>query len=122
MYLAIMTRGRVGKQTTLSQLPPKWRDRTVLVCPPQEVGLHQHPTLSSPAWVTNYSEKFQWILDGFPEKGPGRVEGAPSKIIILDDDLVFSKKEWVPADPPIDRSMRETIKTIRDPVLLEPMF
>lgn len=112
MNLYIMTRGRVGKQYTWSRLPETIRRKTRLVIPADEQGKHGNiPTITAPSSVTNYSQKFQWILDGFPpQSGPeGQVE-EPDKAVILDDDLVFSRKEG------------ESLKTIYDSDLLHPLF
>lgn len=85
MKLLIMTRGRVGKQITLSAIPEDWRDRTYLVIPWEEKGLHDHQCLVAPDWVTNYSQKFQFCLDyAFLDQ---------QKIVIMDDDLSFSERD-----------------------------
>jgi hypothetical protein len=40
--------------------------------------------------VTNYSQKFQWILDGLPIDG---IRQDPyDKTLIMDDDLVFASR------------------------------
>ena len=86
MNLYIMTRGRVGKQHTLSRLPEKWKARTWLVVPRSELSQHDYfQVMAAPEYVTNYSQKFQWLLNG---------EGFMDweKCVILDDDLVFSRK------------------------------
>ncbi len=50
------------------------------------------------------------------------IPGADShKVVILDDDLVFSQKVWVPSPPPL-RSMELSLRTVRDPEVLTPMF
>lgn len=105
MLLAIMTRGRVGKQTTLKSIPKELLSRTVLVVPQEEVGKHSVPcrVVGAPESVANYSQKFQWILNG--------MEGiAPSKVIILDDDLVFSTRRG------------NSLVTVRNPEDLTLMF
>lgn len=84
MFLLIMTRGRVGKQRTLESIPTAWLDRTMLVAPIKELGRHFHTTFGVPDWVDNYSKKFQYIIDG------NVVDD--NKVVILDDDLVFSKR------------------------------
>lgn len=110
MNLYIMTRGRVGKQYTLSRLPEEWKAKTYLVCPLEEINQHEHwPTIGVPAHVTNYSQKFQWILDGCVH--PLGWEDLNDKAVILDDDLVFSK-----------RNAEGKLISIRDPEELSPMF
>lgn len=97
MNLYIMTRGRVGKQTTLGNLPQSLQKWTYLVCPKEEGEQHlrNHPLvgiLPAPEHVTNYSQKFQWILEGFPTEQGGKPYDSEDKAVILDDDLVFSRK------------------------------
>ncbi len=119
MNLYIMTRGRVGKQYTLSRLPKAWRDKTYLICPSIECGEHQHQSIGVGAAnrpITNYSEKFQWILDKLPAKLLDRFFKTQyfdvnDKAVILDDDLVFSK-----------RNADGKLVTITDPEELSPMF
>ena len=91
MNLYIMTRGRVGKQFTLSRLPERWKAKTWLVS--DDEG-HTHQQIRTPSFVTNYSKKFQWILDDFPElENSGWAIPRTDKAVILDDDLVFSKED-----------------------------
>ena len=85
MQLYIMTRGRVGKQRTLQSIPSKWRDRTTLVVPREELGQHHFPSYGVPDCIDNYSKKFQFIIDGNIHQGE-------NKVVILDDDLIFSKR------------------------------
>ena len=84
MKLLIMTRGRIGKQITLQSIPRQWLERTYLVVPMEEHNKHEHQTLPVPSYVDNYSKKFQWILDGGA--------GEDNKVVIMDDDLTFSKR------------------------------
>lgn len=99
MIIIIMTRGRVGKQETLKHLPKKWKDRTVLLCPPGEE--HDHHSISCVA--RNYSEKFQWIYQG-------KYFGFNDKVVIMDDDLWFNQY----------RDGR--LCTVKDPEENEPLF
>lgn len=117
MNLYIMTRGRVGKQYTLSRLPERWLSKTYLVCPANEMSDHirNHPMRvkmrPAPNFVANYSQKFQWILDGCPVGNDfGDVLDLDDKAVILDDDLVFSRREG------------GKLKTITDPELVGEMF
>lgn len=112
-----MSRGRAGKVTTLASIPQKWREhRTYLVVPRGEVeayALHYEAPLGvtvlpAPDFVTNYSQKFQWIMGGL---GDNMYFGDLNpKAVILDDDLVFSQREG------------QSLKTIRDPELLTPLW
>lgn len=86
MNLYIMTRGRVGVQRTWESIPLSWRDRCWLVCPQDEEGKHGDiPCMTVPDTVTNYSEKFEYIVnDGMQDNN--------EKAVIIDDDLVFSRQ------------------------------
>lgn len=85
MNLYIMTRGRVGKQRTLQSIPESWRGRTYLVCPAEEYDKHGHQTIPVPGWVNNYSRKMKYIVEDGMRDGN-------DKAVILDDDLVFSRR------------------------------
>lgn len=113
MNLYIMTRGRVGKQYTLSRLPEKWKEKTWLVTPEGEK--HDFKSIWVPDWIDNYSKKFQWILDDFPdwEESGWRLPKA-DKAVILDDDLVFSKK--------VERDGRTSMLSVTDPEEVSPLF
>lgn len=89
MKLVIMTRGRVGKQETLKWIPDKWKEETFVCCPKAESAQHEKDfpwieAISQPDFVTNYSQKFQWILEG---------NFGDEKIVIMDDDLYFNRYE-----------------------------
>lgn len=129
MNLYIMSRGRAGKVTTLASIPPSWRDRTYLVVPDYQVEAYDSyykpvaTTIAAPSHVDDYSKKFQWILLGLPFTPPptratGYIDSVPGhlwerneKAVILDDDLVFSKK-----------NEEGKLITVRDPEQLAPMF
>ena len=89
MKLVIMTRGRVDKQKTAQFIPPEWRHETSFLCPPEEVDvLYEKYRLGAVPFfkeTPNYSNKFQYILDGgiFPSE---------NKVVILDDDLRFCRR------------------------------
>lgn len=57
-----------------------------------------------PEWVTNYSQKFQWILDGLPSP---TTWDHHDKAVIIDDDVVFSSR----SDPMAPNSLI----SIKDP-------
>ena len=112
MNLYIMTRGRVGKQYTLSRLPERWKEKTWLVCPESEGDQHLnngHSAYLAPERITNYSQKFQWILDGMPNI-VGNLMDTNEKAVILDDDLVFSERQG------------KSLKTITDPERVGVLF
>lgn len=90
MNLYIMTRGRLRKQLTLATIPWEMRQRVFLVVGASEEAEHYElygktgaaQILTVPHTVTNYSQKFQWLLDNN--------EG---KFVIMDDDLSFAYRE-----------------------------
>ena len=84
MNLYIMTRGRIGQQRTYESIPENWRKRTWLVTPSGE-DHGDIPTIWVPHYVTNYSTKMEWIIND------GMRDGY-DKCVILDDDLVFSRR------------------------------
>jgi hypothetical protein len=116
MNLYIMSRGRAGKVNTLKWIPETWRKKTFLVVSNREWGdylsAHGHEVglISAPEYVTNYSQKFQWLLDGLPTPEPVVTTEEP-KAVILDDDLVFSQF-----------SADGKLITVRDPLRLDEMF
>lgn len=122
MNIYIMSRGRAGKVNTYKWIPESWQDRTRIVCSHNEfedyAAVYSAQVMESPEWVTNYSQKVQWILDGFPETPEDKFfsintswnEEDP-KALIMDDDLVFSSFN---ADG--------RLLTIRDSEVLIPMF
>lgn len=87
MNLYIMSRGRAGKITTLQWVPQDWLPDTWIVCGSYEEAeyrkIYGGSVLPAPAHVTNYSEKFQWIMSHADDG---------EKCAILDDDLVFSRR------------------------------
>lgn len=83
MKIVIITRGREGKLHTLAALPRSWLMDTIICCPPNEKHPHSH-VLHEPRPM-NYSQKFQWILDG----ADGQL---PNRVLIMDDDLRFSAR------------------------------
>jgi hypothetical protein len=90
MNIYIMSRGRAGKVNTLKWIPKSWLERTHIVCGYNEITDYAraypwNSVVPAPLSVTNYSQKFQYILDlgGIDEN---------DKAIIIDDDLVFSSR------------------------------
>lgn len=123
MNILIMSRGRAGKVNTLNWIPPSWWNRTWVICSQGEYIEYREKVrqtvgiVEAPEKVTNYSQKFQWILDGFTKKiepipGYDLLDvGIPPKALIMDDDLVFSQF-----------SSEGKLLTQRDPEKLAPMF
>jgi hypothetical protein len=114
MILYIMSRGRAGKVTTLGSIPRNWLTRTSLVVPTAEMYEYEKhyrgvgAIIGVPETVTNYSQKFQYILDGLDGMDVN------DKAVILDDDLVFSTRS--------DPNRPDALITVRDPDVLDPMF
>jgi hypothetical protein len=86
MNLYIMTRGRIGAQRTWQSIPASWRDRATLVVPMDEFNMHGDiPTFAVPRNIDNYSKKMEFIVND------GMSDGE-QKAVILDDDLIFSRR------------------------------
>jgi len=84
MQIYIPTMGRVGKQTTLNNLPPALRKQAILVVPPSEATAHEHPNiLIHPAKCKSIGPVRQFICDQHNSETFG------PNIIMLDDDLTF---------------------------------
>lgn len=90
MNIYIMSRGRAGRCTTQKWIPERWRERTFFVVGRRDFNeyLMAYPLnrlLEVPDSVTNYSQKFQWLMDA------GTFD-LNDKCLIMDDDLVFSRR------------------------------
>ncbi len=78
MLIFIPTRGRVSQQITWNYLPPSLRSQACLVCPPEEVPLHQAAGRTAYACpVSGIAAVRQWILD----------QSTDPYCFMLDDDL-----------------------------------
>jgi len=86
-----MSRGRANKVTTYKNLPPSIRDKTWIVLTESDPSIQQYLTnfsgkcVVAPNWVSNYSDKFQWLMD--------QVSQSEKKAVIMDDDLRFATRE-----------------------------
>lgn len=114
MVIVIMTRGRVHNQWTVKSIPEVRRADTYFCCPPEEADeleeLYNLPAIPFEHPNPNQSNKFQWLLERnmFP---------AEDKICILDDDLIFSRREELP-----DRTSLRQIKPEDDIRYLIELF
>lgn len=91
MYVAVVTRGRVGNQRTLDSLKGAW-GTVGLFCPGSEVDAHQEAYPWVEVWAQpdedmTISEKRPWVLRHL------RGEGY-EKVLMLDDDLRFYERYW----------------------------
>lgn len=107
MNFYIMSRGRAGKITTLQWLPKSMAKRIKIVCGYTEyadyaAAYRAESVISAPSTITNYSEKFQWIMDDGMDDGF-------YKCAILDDDLVFSRRS---------SENSKSLITVREPELI----
>jgi hypothetical protein len=89
----IPTRGRVGRQITLGQLPPALRERTTLVTYPEERDRYQlyhgrevHAVVARPKECQGMAAVRQWILK----------ESSDDRLVMLDDDVRFFIKTGAP--------------------------
>jgi hypothetical protein len=87
MQIIILTRGRTGQQITLQKLPRELRERTWIVCPRREAsGLYRfHKNIVVEPHPMKLAEKRGWIVQEWFRRGY-------EKILMLDDDLVFSTR------------------------------
>src|SRR6516162_6432323 len=90
MRIIIPTRGRTDRQLTLQSLPRELLKRTTLVCPKREAsGLYRlYPDVQivvQPDANMTIAAKRAWIMRTWLEAGY-------DKIIMLDDDLIFSTR------------------------------
>lgn len=85
MIIVIPTRGRVGKQTTLQNLPGELWPDVMILCPSGEVAAHQKdfPYVKVQAQEDDnwdIATKRKWIVE----------HSADPKLVMLDDDLRFA--------------------------------
>jgi len=90
MQIIIPTRGRIDQQITLQQLPCELRKRTTLVCPENEAVALSYEYADVEIVVEPYpdmklTQKREWIVQEWFRCGY-------EKILMLDDDLVFSTR------------------------------
>lgn len=88
LQIIIPTRGRVSNQLTLRNMPPEWRERTMIVCPKEEVKQHAKnwkvgKIIAQPDSTMTIAAKRAWILKACAKAGTER-------ILMLDDDLRFA--------------------------------
>jgi hypothetical protein len=92
MQIIIPTRGRTGQQLTLQSLPGELRKRTTLVCPKREApGLYRLygdvvKIVYEPYHNMKIAQKREWIVQEC-------YRGGDDKVLMLDDDLVFSTRK-----------------------------
>jgi hypothetical protein len=90
MQIIIPTRGRIYEQLTLQSLPPKLRKQTTLVCPKREASeLHRLyedvEIVVQPDPKMKIAQTREWIVQTW-------FRSEYTKIIMLDDDLVFATR------------------------------
>src|SRR5262250_1483236 len=91
MRIIIPTRGRVNKQRTVSVVPRELLSRTTLVCPQQEQRRLARldddiEVIAQPDANMRIAAKRAWIVQWCLDRGF-------EKILMLDDDLVFSTRK-----------------------------
>lgn len=86
MKIFILTKNRVGKQLTLSNLPKSLLSDTYLVCPKSEADAHGHQTWCPPEEVKGVCMTRQWIIEN------AKSVFGENKVFMLDDDLSFNMR------------------------------
>ena len=91
MQIIIPTRGRTNQHITLRSLPGEWRERTTIVCPKIETFKlrlldERLEVLPQPDPNWTIAPKRKWIMEEWSRRGC-------EKILMLDDDLVFSTRD-----------------------------
>lgn len=85
LFLYVPTYRRTQRPLTLQAIPREWRERTVIVCPPDEAVFYlknfRGATITSvqEKLTPNIAAKRAWIFENTPHE----------KIMMLDDDLNF---------------------------------
>lgn len=87
MKIYVPTRNRVGKQSTLANLPVELFDDLYVVCPEAEIEKHKKAGefakfIAQPDPNMGISEKRKWIIEQCPD----------DKLVMLDDDLRFAMR------------------------------
>src|SRR5262249_37669226 len=113
MQIIITTRGRIYEQRTLQSLPRELLKQTVLVCPKREApGLYRlygdvvkiviepYPDMKLP-------QKREWIIKTWHDAGH-------TKIILLDDDLVFATRKGKRLPKSTDEELIAAFQRIED--------
>jgi len=99
MRIVIPTYRRVTRQITLRELPPEWRKKTTLVCDSSDareferLGLPKQSGCDMvvvPKKITTIASKRAWIIDRWARE-------RDSYILMLDDDLRFSVRDYTQA-------------------------
>ncbi len=87
MKIYVPTKGRVGRQATLANLPVELFDDLYVVCPEHEIDAHKRAGefakfIAQPDPNMGISEKRKWIVDQCPD----------DRLVMLDDDLRFAMR------------------------------
>lgn len=85
LRIYIPTLARVGKQVTLSKLPPSIQEKVFLVCPSSEVKQHSVNAIVLPCDVKGIAAKRDWIMQHARSNGFKR-------IVMIDDDVVIQRR------------------------------
>lgn len=110
MKIFIPTYKRVGLQYTWKSLTPELREKTLLVCPTEEMHGHEKTIPSKnimwqPTRITTISQKREWIAQ------QARNMGA-TKFLMLDDDLEFHARWLDAAENKVRLSKRGAIPSV----------
>lgn len=88
MLVIIPTYRRTHRQLTLSKIPEKWRDRTILVVDDVDARAFEDEDVPKldivPKKIKSIAQKRAWIIKRY----------AGEKILMLDDDLKFVRRDY----------------------------
>src|SRR6185312_16343375 len=92
MTLFVPTKGRVDNQVTLASLPAKWLQRTIIVCPRDEVRAHMRNWKKKGVHVVQQGAEVRGIADARAWIFRDAHRQHYDKICMLDDDIRFARR------------------------------
>ena len=118
----ILTRGRVGRQITLSNLPRSIRKKTYLVVEKDEYQEHRGEKMHDIAGILKFKKQWgNFILDGsgnFSDKKQWTSEYCLKKdiryMVLLDDDLKFDARKEGKLKPAKNKDVVEAFKQLHE--------
>ncbi|HUU86364.1 MAG TPA: hypothetical protein VMX17_01255 [Candidatus Glassbacteria bacterium] len=118
----ILTRGRVGRQITLSNLPRSIRKKTYLVVEKDEYQEHRGEKMHDIAGILKFQKQWgNFVLDGsgnFSDKKQWTAEYCLKKdiryMVLLDDDLKFDARKEGKLKPAKNKDVVKAFKQLHE--------